>query len=59
MDTMVKRPTPKRTFANQFRLSALEQRALEKAAETEQRPIAFIARRVVLEWLRAQGYLKS
>jgi len=33
-------------------------RALERAAESEQRSIAALARRVMLEWLKTQGYLK-
>jgi hypothetical protein len=57
MDAMTKRPT-RRTLAVQFRLSPQEMHALERAAETEERSIAAIARRVMLEWLKTQGYLK-
>jgi hypothetical protein len=39
-------------------LDPQERAALDKAAGTEDRSSAYVARRAVLEWLKASGYLK-
>jgi hypothetical protein len=54
---MVKRAV-RRTIGVIFRLSPTEKRALDNAAIEEDRAIASIVRRLVLEWLEAKGYLK-
>jgi predicted transcriptional regulator len=42
-----------------FRATEEEETALTQAAEAEDRPIAYIMRRAVAEWLRAHGWLKQ
>jgi hypothetical protein len=61
MKKPVKRSTvtktqPKAMFG--VRLAAEEREALDKAAAAEDRSAAYIARRAILDWLKAQGYLK-
>jgi predicted transcriptional regulator len=41
-----------------IRLSAEERKTLEKAAAAEDRPLAYVARRAILEWLKTKGFLK-
>ena len=41
-----------------IRLSVEERKALEKAAKEEDRPMAYVARRAILDWLKEKGYLK-
>jgi hypothetical protein len=40
-------------------LSPEEREALQKAASAEDKPIAYVARRVVVAWLKEQGWLKK
>jgi len=40
------------------RLSAEERKSLEKAAAAEDRPMAYVARRAIFEWLRKGGFMK-
>jgi predicted transcriptional regulator len=53
-------PVPKSQAKPVFgiRLSADERKALDKAATAEDRPAAYVARRAILDWLKANGYLK-
>ena len=39
-------------------LERKEREALEKAAKAEDRPAAYVARRALVEWLKANGWLK-
>ena len=47
---------PKPMFS--IRLGDDERKALEKAAAAEDRPMAYIARRAISDWLREKGFLK-
>jgi predicted transcriptional regulator len=40
-------------------LSPEEREALQKAASAEDKPIAYVARRAVVAWLKEQGWLKK
>jgi predicted transcriptional regulator len=50
----------KATTSSMFsiRLSSAERKALEKAGAAEDRPLAYIARRAILDWLKENGFLK-
>lgn len=50
------KPQSKPVFG--VRLSADERKALNKAAAAEDRPAAYVARRAILDWLKAKGFLK-
>jgi len=41
-----------------IRLGPDERKALEKAAKEEDRPMAYVARRAILDWLKEKGFLK-
>lgn len=41
------------------RLAPEERTALERAAKADDRPVSTLARRIILEWLRANGHLKE
>jgi hypothetical protein len=47
---------PKPMFS--IRLSADERKALEKAGAAEDRPLAYVARRAIRDWLKENGFLK-
>ena len=53
-------PAPKSQAKPVFgvRLSEDERKALDNAAEAEDRPAAYVARRAILEWLKKKGFLK-
>lgn len=51
---IVKAPSP--MFS--IRLSADERKVLEKAATAEDRPLAYVARRAIMEWLKEKGFMK-
>jgi hypothetical protein len=55
MDPQMPKPT-KPSFS--VRLDDNERAALDKAAKAEDRPAAYIVRRVLLAWLKAKGFLK-
>ncbi|MGB8898241.1 MAG: hypothetical protein WCC90_02825 [Methylocella sp.] len=53
------KPPPTRVkplFSMQLDLN--EREALDKAAKAEDRPAAYVARRALVEWLKANGWLK-
>jgi len=52
----IKTPQTKPMFG--IRLATEERRALEKAAKEEDRPMAYVARRAILDWLKEKGFLK-
>ena len=47
---------PKPMFS--IRLGDDERKALEKAAAAEDRPMSYVARRAIIEWLKQKGFLK-
>jgi hypothetical protein len=58
---MAKVSTPKDEgpgIVTQTRLQRSERAALDKAAADEVRPTASLMRKIIVEWLREQGYLK-
>jgi predicted transcriptional regulator len=40
-------------------LSPEEREALQKAASAEDKPMAYVAQRAVVAWLKEQGWLKK
>ena len=55
--------SPARTKASTARKAAIltdpaERKALDKAAEAEDRSAAYVARRAITEWLKEKGFLK-
>lgn len=51
------KPAPK-SVAFSIRLSTEARAALQKAGKTEERSAAWVAQRAVMQWLKAEGYLK-
>jgi uncharacterized protein (DUF1778 family) len=47
-------PMPKETFLN-IRLEADERAALKAAADADERTVSSLARKIILDWLRANG----
>jgi hypothetical protein len=56
----MKKPAPAKKLKEPFsvRLDADERKALEAAGAAEDRPAAYVARRVLTDWLKAKGFLK-
>jgi len=55
----MKKPAPAKTKEPfSVRLDEDERKALEAAGAKEERPAAWIARRVLTDWLREKGFLK-
>jgi hypothetical protein len=48
-----------KTAALSIRISPEVKAAIERAAEADSRPVASMAEKILAEWLRANGYLKS
>ena len=40
------------------RLTPAAKKALEKAAMADARPVAALAQKIIMEWLKANGFLK-
>jgi hypothetical protein len=57
MKKPVAKPVPK-SIPFSIRLAPAARAALIKAGETEERPAAWIAQRAVMQWLKANGFLK-
>jgi hypothetical protein len=47
-----------KTAALSIRVSPEVKDAIERAAEADSRPVASMAEKILVEWLRAHGYLK-
>lgn len=58
MKKVMPAPKPQAKPVFGVRLSAVERKALDKAATAEDRAAAYVARRAILDWLKANGFLK-
>lgn len=54
----VPKPTPRAKPLFSLGLDPAERKALDKAAEAEDRSAAYVARRAITEWLKEKGFLK-
>jgi hypothetical protein len=54
----VPKPLPRAKPLFSLGLDPAERKALDKAAEAEDRSAAYVARRAITEWLKEKGFLK-